>query len=133
MGILSEFKEFAFKGNMLDTAAGIILGAAMGTVIASLVGDVIMPVVGLALGHSDFSNLLIPLGSGADGKPSGIMYGKFINALIAFTVVAWVMFMLLKSVAKAKALAEKPKPAAAPAAPPRQEVLLEQILGALKK
>ena len=123
MGMISEFKEFALKGNMFDVAIGIIIGGAMGTVIASLVGDVIMPIVGQVGGTPDFSTL----------KLGPILIGKFINALIAFLVLAWVVFMLGKAVNKAKAAFEKPKAPAAPAAPPRSEVLLEQIRDALTK
>ena len=95
MGIISEFKEFALKGSMFDTAVGIIIGGAMGTVIGSLVEDVIMPIVGSVGGTPDFSAI----------KLGPILFGKFLNALIAFLVLAWVVFMLVKAVNKAKAMA----------------------------
>jgi large conductance mechanosensitive channel len=135
MGLLSEFRDFAIKGNMIDIAVGIIMGAAFGTVINSLVSDVIMPPIGVAMGGVDFSNIGPTLkAAGADGK-GGIIWaiGKFINALIAFLVVAGAVFMLVKAVNAAKALAMKPVPGAAPAPPPRSEVLLEEIRNALVK
>ena len=134
MGIISEFREFAIKGNMIDMAVGIIMGAAFGTVINSLVSDVIMPPIGVMLGGVDFSSIGPTLkAAGADGKPIVWAIGKFINAMISFLIVAWAVFMLVKAVNAAKNLAAKPAPAAAPAAPPRQEVLLEEIRNALVK
>ncbi len=100
MGIISEFKEFALKGSMFDTAVGIIIGGAMGTVIGSLVKDVIMPIVGAVGGQPDFSAI----------KLGPILFGNFLNALIAFLVLAWVVFMLVKAVNTAKAMASKPAP-----------------------
>ena len=123
MGIISEFKEFALKGSMFDTAVGIIIGGAMGTVIGSLVKDVIMPIVGAVGGQPDFSAI----------KLGPILFGNFLNALIAFLVLAWVVFMLVKAVNAAKAMASKPAAPAAPPPPPRSEVLLEEIRNALVK
>lgn len=133
MGIISEFREFAIKGNMFDMAVGIIMGAAFGTVVNSLVADVIMPPIGMLLGGVDFSAIGIPLGAGPDGKSVDIGIGKFLNAIISFLIVAWVVFMLVKAVNAAKKMAEKEKAAAPPPAPPRSEVLLEEIRNALAK
>ncbi len=134
MGLLSEFRDFAIKGNMIDIAIGIIMGAAFGTVINSLVNDVIMPPIGVALGGVDFSSIGPKLpGVAADGKPLVWAIGKFINSLISFTVIAAAVFMLVKAVNKAKEMALKAPPPAAPVAPPRSEVLLEEIRNALVK
>ncbi len=134
MGILSEFREFAIKGNMIDMAIGIIMGAAFGTVITSLVSDIIMPPIGQMLGGVDFSSIAIPLGGvDAKGVPNQIGIGKFLNNVISFLVVAWAVFMLVKAVNKAKSMVAKQQAAAPPPAPPRSEVLLEEIRNALVK
>jgi large conductance mechanosensitive channel len=134
MGIISEFREFAIKGNMIDMAVGIIMGAAFGTVITSLVNDVIMPPIGQMLGGVDFSSIMIPLG-GVDpkGVPNAIRIGSFLNNIISFLIVAWAVFMLVKAVNKAKSMVAKQQAAAPPPAPPRSEVLLEEIRNALVK
>jgi len=90
MGMISEFKEFAMKGSMIDMAVGIIIGAATGKVVSALVDSVIMPVVGMLMGGVDFSNLSIKVGEAAIG------YGAFIQAIIDFIIIAFVIFMLLK-------------------------------------
>ena len=136
MGMISEFKDFAMKGNMLDMAVGIIMGGAFGTVIHSLIKDVIMPVVGYFSGGLDFSAKKIVLapaqldanGVIVEGTGSAIGYGLFINALIAFLILAWVLFMLIKGMNKAKKAEEE-----APAAPPANEVLLAEIRDLLSK
>lgn len=136
MGMISEFKAFALAGNMLDMAVGIIMGGAFGTVIKSLIEDVIMPVVGHFSGGMDFSANKIVLtpaqldASGAviDGTGAAIGYGSFINAFIAFLILAWVLFMLIKGMNKAKKAEEE-----APSAPPANEVLLAEIRDLLKK
>ena len=136
MGMISEFKEFALAGNMMDMAVGIIMGGAFGTVIKSLIEDVIMPVVGHFSGGMDFSANKIVLtpaqldasGAVVDGTGAAISYGSFINAFIAFLILAWVLFMLIKGMNKAKKAEEE-----APAAPPANEVLLAEIRDLLKK
>ena len=134
MGIVSEFREFAIKGNMIDMAVGIIMGAAFGTVISSLVADVIMPPIGQLLGGVDFSSIAIPLGGvDAKGVPNAIRIGSFLNNVFSFLIIAWAVFMLVEAVNAAKKLVEKQKAAAAPVAPPRSEVLLEEIRDALVK
>ncbi|PHR91655.1 MAG: large conductance mechanosensitive channel protein MscL [Robiginitomaculum sp.] len=129
MGMISEFKEFAVKGNMLDMAVGIIMGGAFGTIIKSLVSDVLMPPIGLLMGGVDFSALKIVL-QAAEGDTAevAINYGNFINALIAFLIVAFVLFQIIKNMNKFKKKEE-----AAPSAPPAQEVLLAEIRDLLKK
>jgi len=119
--MLKEFKEFALRGNVLDLAIGIIIGTAFGAIIVSLVNDVIMPPIGLLLGKVDFANLFIDLsGKGfpsvaaakAAGAPT-INYGAFINTLINFIIVAFVIFLLVRVINKLKRPPEV-KPAAAP-------------------
>lgn len=138
--MLKEFREFAMKGNMLDLAAGVIIGAAFGTIITSLVNDILMPPIGMLLGGLDFSNLFLvlkqaPGGVGdfhtaAEAAKAGAVtlnYGIFINAVINFLIVAFCIFMVIKSMNRfKKAEAE------APAAPPKSEVLLEEIRDLLK-
>ena len=132
MGMISEFKDFAIKGNMLDMAVGIIIGGAFGTIISSLVGDVLMPVIGFFSGGLDFSALSYVLGAGSDGEPVAVKYGLFFNALISFIIVAFVLFMIIKSVNKAKEAAGMAEEEAEEETP-RQEVLLEEIRDALKR
>jgi large conductance mechanosensitive channel len=116
--MLKEFKEFAMKGNVLDMAIGIIIGAAFGKIISSLVGDVIMPPIGLLLGKIDFSTMFInlsgqPYASLAQAKTAGaatINYGTFINTVIDFIIVAFVIFLLIRQVNK---LRREPEPALA--------------------
>ncbi len=117
--MLKEFKEFAMKGNVLDMAIGIIIGAAFGKIITSLVADVIMPPIGLILGKVDFSSLFLSLSgthydslvaAKAAGAPT-INYGVFLNNVIDFLIVAFVIFMVIRQVNRWK----KPVPAAAPA------------------
>jgi large conductance mechanosensitive channel len=101
-----EFKEFALKGNVVDMAVGIIIGAAFGKIVSILVGDVLLPPIGLLIGNVDFSNLFInlsnmPVTSVAAAKSAGVAtinYGMFINSLIDFTIVAFVLFILIKQV-----------------------------------
>lgn len=140
--MLKEFKEFAVKGNVLDMAVGIIIGAAFGTVVKSLVADVIMPPIGLALGGVDFTNLFVVIEPGTTPGPyetltaaqeAGavtINYGVFANEVVAFTIVAFAVFMLVRSFNKLKRKEEE-KPAAPPT-PSNEEVLLAEIRDLLK-
>lgn len=112
MGMLSEFKEFAMRGSVVDMAVGIIIGGAFGTIVKSLVSDVMMPPLGLALGGVDFADLFITLKEGATAGPyttlaaaqqAGavtISYGLFINAVISFLIVAFAVFLLIKGINK---------------------------------
>ena len=138
--MLNEFKKFAVKGNMLDMAVGIVIGAAFGTIIKSLVADVLMPPLGLLMGGVDFSALKITLQNGAAAVMDGekvvtpaveavtINYGTFINNVISFVIVAFALFMVIKAMNSFKEKEEEK-----PAAPPKQEVLLEEIRDLLKK
>jgi large conductance mechanosensitive channel len=122
MSMAKEFREFAMKGNVVDLAVGVIIGGAFGKIIASLVEDIVMPVVGIVLGGLDFSALAVQIGSAT------VKYGKFIQVCFDFLIVAWAIFMIVKMINRMKR--EEP---AAPAAPPKQEVLLEEIRDLLKK
>jgi len=110
MSIITEFKEFAVKGNAIDMAVGIVIGSAFGTIVNSLVNDIIMPPFGLLLGGVDFSNLFINLSQGSyeslalakDAGAATINYGLFINALISFVIIAWALFMIVKATNKLK-------------------------------
>ena len=140
--MLKELKEFAVKGNMLDMAVGIIVGAAFGTVVQSLVKDVIMPPIGLLLGGVDFTNLFMTVREGVTAGPYStlgaaqeagavtINYGVFTNAIISFLIVAFAVFLLVRSFNKLRR-AEEAAPAA-PAAPSAQETLLGEIRDLLK-
>ena len=131
MSMLTEFKEFAMKGNVVDLAVGVIIGGAFGKIISSFVEDVIMPPIGMLLGGVDFKSLAITL-KAAEGKAAAVMlnYGKFIQTIVDFAIVAFVIFMAIKAMN-----ALKKQEAAAPAAPPApsaQEVLLTEIRDAIR-
>lgn len=129
MGFMKEFKEFAVKGNAMDMAVGVIIGAAFGKIVASLVADVVMPPIGVIVGGVDFTNLVITLKAAAEGSPAVVLsYGKFIQTVVDFTIIAFAIFLLVKGINAMK----KPDPKA-PEAPPRQEVLLTEIRDLLKE
>lgn len=130
---LKEFQDFAMRGNVVDMAVGIIIGGAFGTIVKSLVDDVIMPPVGLLLNGVDFSKLSITLQEAAEGQKEVLLnYGAFINSVISFVIVALCVFMLIKAMNEAKKRFEEEEKEAAPAAPPKSEVLLEEIRDLLK-
>jgi len=131
MGMIKEFKEFAVKGNVVDMAIGIIIGAAFGKIITSLVGDVIMPPIGVALGGVDFSALSIVVKEAVEQKPAVVIsYGKFLQTIIDFTIIAFAVFMGVKGM---NALKKKEETApAAPIAPSSQELLLAEIRDLLR-
>jgi large conductance mechanosensitive channel len=118
--VIKEFKEFAMRGNVLDMAVGVILGASFGSVVSSLVNDVIMPPIGLLLGNVDFSNLFIVLRDGdvpgpylsiVDAQLAGAVtlnYGLFINTIITFLIVAFAVFLLIRSVNRIQSAEEEP-------------------------
>lgn len=132
MSVLQEFKEFAVKGNVVDMAVGIIIGAAFGKIVTSFVGDVIMPPIGALLGGVDFSGLAFTVKAAVGTAPAVVIsYGKFVQTLIDFTIIAFAIFMAVKAVnALRKAEAAAPPPA--PPAPSQQEVLLAEIRDLLK-
>ena len=125
MSILKEFKAFAVKGNVVDMAVGVIIGAAFGKIVSSFVGDVIMPPLGLLIGGVDFSDLAITLKAAADGKPAVVLaYGKFIQTVVDFTIVAGAVFVGVKALNKLKQ-AEPPAPPAEPKLTTDQQLLGE--------
>ena len=138
MGFVSEFKEFIAKGNVLDLAVGVIIGAAFGKIVTSLTDDIIMPVVGLALGKVDFANLFIAMNGQhyatlAEAKKAGVgtlNYGLFINALINFLIIAFIIFMIVKA---ANGMKKAPvEVVAVPAAPTTDQQLLMDIRDSLR-
>ena len=136
MSFMSEFKEFAMKGNVIDLAVGVIIGGAFGKIVDSIVGDLIMPLVGRLLGGLDFSNYFIALAGQtatnlADAKKAGAVfaYGNFITVAINFVILAFIIFMMVKQIYRLKSQT----PPAPPAAPPEDITLLREIRDALKR
>lgn len=140
MSFMSEFKEFAVKGNAMDLAIGVIIGAAFGKIVDSIVNDLIMPIVGAIFGGLDFSNFFIPLGTVPEGvvmtlaevKKAGVpvfAYGSFLTILLNFIILAFIVFVLVKQVNRLK----KEAPPPAPAATPEDIVLLREIRDSLRK
>jgi large conductance mechanosensitive channel len=138
MSIASEFREFAIKGNVVDLAVGVIVGAAFGKIVDSMVNDLIMPVVGRVLGGLDFANYFVALAQIPAGIPQTleavkkagipvIAWGNFVNVVINFVILAFIVFMMVKQVNR---LRRQPIPA--PAAPPEDVVLLREIRDSLK-
>lgn len=125
MGMISEFKAFAMKGNVVDLAVGVVIGGAFGAIVSSLVGDVIMPIIGVLTGGVNFSGLSITVGDAV------VAYGKFIQSVFSFTIIAFVLFLIIKGMNAAKTK-EEAAPAALPA-PTTSEKLLAEIRDALKK
>lgn len=130
MGLATEFKEFAMKGNVVDMAVGVIIGTAFGKIISSLVADVVMPPLGLAIGGVNFTDLAVTLGPNAlTGEPVVLKYGVFLQTTFDFLIIALVLFLAIRAINKLK----KPAAAAAAPAPQRSEVLLEEIRNLLAK
>jgi large conductance mechanosensitive channel len=138
MSLLAEFKKFAVRGNVVDLAVGVIIGASFTGIITSLVNDVLMPPVGLALGGVDFSNFFLvlkgdpsveTLAAAKAAKDVTLNYGLFINAVINFVIVAFLLFLLLRQLNK---LVAPPPAAEAPAAPSEEVLLLRDIRDSLK-
>ena len=138
MGFMTEFKEFASKGSVVDLAVGVIIGGAFGKIVGSLVDDLIMPVVSKIFGGLDFSNYFVPLAGQTatvltEAKKAGavLAYGNFITVLLNFVILAFIIFMMVKQINRLKR--EAPAEAPAPAAPPEDVVLLREIRDALNK
>ena len=131
MGLASEFKEFAMKGNVVDLAVGVIIGAAFGKIVSSLVGDLFMPALGKLIGGMNFADLAAPLGKDPTGKEVLVRYGAFLQTIFDFLIIALVLFFAIKGINRLK----KPQPTEAPPPPPppRSEVLLEEIRDLLAK
>ena len=147
MGLLSEFKTFINRGNVMDLAVGVIIGGAFATITKSLTDDLIMPVVGYIFGGADFSRYFIRMGdlpagfqgnpeSYADLKAAGVAmfgWGEFLTVLVNFMILAFIIFLLVKLVNKLTAKQEAEAPAAAPAPTPEDIMLLREIRDSLKK
>jgi large conductance mechanosensitive channel len=140
MSFMSEFKEFAVKGNAMDLAVGVIIGAAFGKIVESIVNDLVMPIVGAVFGGLDFSNLFVALGTVPEGvamtlaevRKAGVpvfAYGNFLSVLLNFIILAFIVFILVKQLNRMK----KEAPPAAPAAPPEDVMLLREIRDSLRK
>ena len=139
MGMVTEFKEFALKGNVVDLAVGVIIGGAFGKIVDSVVGDLIMPLVGKVVGGLDFSNYYIPLAGQpaglalAEAKKAGAVfaYGNFITIALNFAILAFIIFLMIKQMNRLKR--EAPPPPPAPPAPPAEDiVLLREIRDSLR-
>ena len=142
MSFMSEFREFAVKGNVIDLAVGVIIGGAFGKIVDSLVADVIMPVIGLVFGKLDFSNLYLVLGNVpagvantlADLKKAGVpvlAYGNFITVAVNFVILAFIIFIMVKQINRLRST--QPAAPAEPPPPPEDVVLLREIRDSLKR
>ncbi len=138
MSIVSEFKEFAIKGNVVDLAVGVIIGAAFGKIVTSLVNDIIMPVVSTIFGGLDFSDYFIPLAGQTastleEARKSGAVfaYGSFITVSINFLILAFIIFLMVKQINRLRRQPAPPPPP--PAVTPEDIVLLREIRDSLRK
>lgn len=133
MKIWQEFKTFAVRGNVVDMAVGIVIGAAFGKIVSSLVGDVIMPPLGLVIGGADFTDLAVTLKAATGDQPAVTLgYGKFLQTLLDFMLIAAAVFALIKGINRLKRR-EAAKPPPPPPQPSGEEVLLKQIRDLLKE
>ena len=123
MSFISEFKEFAMKGNVLDMAVGVIIGGAFGKIVSSLVDDILMPVVGMITGNIDFTTLAFKIGEGEEAAV--LKYGNFIQNTVDFLIVAFCIFLMLKAINKMNRKKEEPAAPAEPAGPTQEELLAE--------
>ncbi len=129
MGMMSEFKAFAMKGNVIDMAVGIVIGGAFGKIVSSFVNDVLMPAIGALMGGVDFSGLALKI-TGVNGEEVAIKYGAFLQTAIDFLIIAFAIFMVIKAMNTMKKKEEE-KPAEPPK-PSNEEILLKEIRDALK-
>jgi large conductance mechanosensitive channel len=132
MSMMSEFKSFAMKGNVMDMAVGIIIGGAFGKIVASFVGDVLMPPIGVLLGGVDFTELALTLKAASGEVPAVTLnYGNFVQTVVDFLIIAFSIFVMVKWMNRMKR--QEAVAPAAPPAPSNEEVLLTQIRDLLKK
>jgi len=127
MSLVSEFKEFAVKGNVVDLAVGFVIGGAFGKVVSSLVSDIIMPPLGLLIGRVDFSKMALQIGTNPKGGPVLLQYGMFVNAIIAFLIIAFAIFMVIKAINRLRRTAPPVPVVPVASAPSRSEELLGEI------
>jgi len=131
MSMMSEFKDFAMRGNVVDMAVGIVIGGAFGKIVSSFVADVLMPPIGMIIGGVDFSGLSVTLQEASDGADAVMLkYGSFLQTVVDFVIIAFAIFLVVKAMNSVKKKEE-----AAPAAPPapsKEEVLLTEIRDALQ-
>ena len=134
MGFISEFKEFAMKGNVLDMAVGVIIGGAFGKIVSSLVDDMLMPVISMCTGGIDFTNLFVnlsddtkyaTLAAAQEAGASVFAYGSFIQNIIDFIIIAFCIFLMIKGMNKLNRKKEEPEQPAEPAVPTQEELLAE--------
>jgi large conductance mechanosensitive channel len=132
MSLIKEFKAFAVKGNVVDLAVGIIIGAAFGKIVSSFVGDIIMPPLGLLIGGINFTDLAITLRPAEGATPAVVLaYGKFIQTVVDFVIVAFAIFIGVKAINRLKR--EEAKAPSLPPSPSKEEVLLGEIRDLLKE
>ena len=133
MGMLSEFKNFAMKGNVVDMAVGVVIGGAFGKIVTSFTNDILMPPIGVMLGGVDFSQLKVTL-KDAVGETAAVSinYGTFINVILDFLIIAFAIFLVVKAMNAAMAASRKKEAVAPPPAPSKEEVLLTEIRDALR-
>jgi large conductance mechanosensitive channel len=131
MSFVSEFKEFAVKGSVIDLAVGFVIGGAFGKIVSSLVGDVIMPPLGTVIGRVNFSNLAVQIGTNPKGQPILLKYGMFVQSIFEFVIIALALFAIIKVINRIK---RAPLPApAVPPPPTKSEELLGEIRDLLAK
>ena len=134
MSIIKEFREFAVRGNVVDMAVGIIIGAAFGKIVTSLVSDIFMPPIGWLIGGVDFSDLAVQLPAVIEGKEAvTIAYGKFIQTILDFAIVAFAIFMVIKFINRLKRKEETPAAPPAEPVPTKEQLLLTEIRDLLKQ
>lgn len=128
MGMMSEFKDFAMKGNVVDMAVGVVIGGAFGAVVTSFTNDILMPPIGVLMGGADFSNLALTIQEAiGDATAVTINYGVFLNKILDFLIIAFAIFLVVKAMNSAMKEEEE-----APAEPSTEEVLLGEIRDALR-
>lgn len=124
--MLQEFKKFALRGNVVDLAIAVVLGGAFGAIVTSLTNDIIMPLVGILLGGVDISSLSVTVGSAV------LAYGKFLQAIVNFIIIAFVLFLIVRGINRLNEMGKKPE-APAPVAPPEDVLLLREIRDLLRR
>jgi large conductance mechanosensitive channel len=125
--MLKEFRDFIAKGNVLDLAVAVIIGLAFGAIVTSLVGDIIMPLVGIVIGGIDFSSMMVQVGT------AQVKYGSFIQAVVNFLIIAFVVFLIVRSINKVQDRFRKPVTPTAPPPPSEDVILLREIRDLLRE